>query len=40
MPPPDPMALVGPFPPLPVYFPSYDAMLYNKILTQVEYYFR
>ncbi|CAH8281134.1 unnamed protein product [Arabidopsis lyrata] len=39
MPPPDPMALVGPFPPLPVYFPSYDAMLYNKILTQVEYYF-
>ncbi|KFK28269.1 hypothetical protein AALP_AA8G494800 [Arabis alpina] len=41
MPPPPPgsMALVGPFPPLPMYLPSIDAMLYSRILTQVEYYF-
>ncbi|VVB18373.1 unnamed protein product [Arabis nemorensis] len=38
-PPPESMALVGHFPPLPMYLPSIDAMLYNRILTQVEYYF-
>lgn len=39
-PPPESMTLVGNFPPPPIYFPSFDPMLYNKILTQVEYYFR
>ncbi|KAL1217072.1 La-related protein 1B [Cardamine amara subsp. amara] len=38
-PPPESMTLAGHYPPLPMYFPSFDAMLYNKILTQVEYYF-
>jgi hypothetical protein len=36
---PDPMGLVGPFPLQPMYFRNFDAILYNKILTQVEYYF-
>ncbi|KAL0718579.1 hypothetical protein Bca4012_067902 [Brassica carinata] len=38
-PPPESMTLVGNLPPPPIYFPSLDPMLYNKILTQVEYYF-
>uniref|UniRef100_A0A1J3J7U5 La-related protein 1B n=1 Tax=Noccaea caerulescens TaxID=107243 RepID=A0A1J3J7U5_NOCCA len=38
-PPPESMALVGHFTPLPMYFSSADAGLYHKILTQVEYYF-
>ncbi|XP_013661386.1 la-related protein 1B [Brassica napus] len=39
-PPPESIALVGNFPPPPpIYFPSFDPMLSNKILTQVEYYF-
>ncbi|KAJ0236609.1 La-related protein 1B [Hirschfeldia incana] len=38
-PPPESMTLVANFLPPPLYFPSFDPMLYNKILTQVEYYF-
>ncbi|KAF8101415.1 hypothetical protein N665_0205s0011 [Sinapis alba] len=38
-PPPEAMTLVGNFPPPPMYFPIFDPMLYEKILTQVEYYF-
>ncbi|XP_056850639.1 la-related protein 1B isoform X2 [Raphanus sativus] len=38
-PPPESMTLVGNFLPPPIYFPSFDPILYNKILTQVEYYF-
>ncbi|XP_010484684.1 PREDICTED: la-related protein 1B-like [Camelina sativa] len=38
-PPPEPIGLVGPFPPPSLYLSSFDAILYNKILTQVEYCF-
>ncbi|CAH8353537.1 unnamed protein product [Eruca vesicaria subsp. sativa] len=38
-PPPESMTLVGNLAPPPIYFPTFDTILYNKILTQVEYYF-